>query len=91
MTKPTDEELKIALGAAIDMREHKKDHNYIAKSLLNMNYRLHYYEKVFSAAERYIYFGMEQAEHQELMQAIEDVRAMELKVSNEDSPPLLGM
>ena len=38
MGKPTQEELNHALEKAADMREHGQDPDFIAKSLLNLNF-----------------------------------------------------
>ena len=42
MSKPTDEELMLALREAASMRDDARDPRFIAKALLNMNYRLNY-------------------------------------------------
>ena len=44
MSKPTNDELKIAMTTAATMKEHDDDPVFIAKSLLNYNYRLPFYE-----------------------------------------------
>jgi len=91
MSKPTDKELMIALREAVSMREDAKDPDFIAKSLLNMNYRLHYFENVFKLAERYLNFGQEEHDHQELLKAIEFARNEERRITNEDEPPAFGL
>ena len=64
MSKPTDIELKTALLAAATMKEHDKDPFFIAKSLLSHNFRLKFYEDLFTAADRYMNHG--QAEHERM-------------------------
>lgn len=91
MSKPTNEELRLALDTAAYMVEHDNDPKFIAKALLNHNYRLHYFERVFLAAEKYINFGQEEVEHQELVKALEHAREEERRIVNEDEPPTLGL
>ncbi len=40
MSKPTEDELQAALTEAARLREEGEDHYFLAKSLLNLNYRL---------------------------------------------------
>ena len=49
MGKPIEQEFKQALQKAGLMREQGDDPDYIAKSLLNLNYRFDVWQKVISA------------------------------------------
>jgi hypothetical protein len=77
MSKPTDIELKTALVAAMTMKEHDADPYFMAKVLLNHNYRLRYLEEVLHIADRYINHGMGDRERTQLIQAINKARAAE--------------
>lgn len=77
MSKPTDEELKIALRKAIDMKEHNDDPDFLAKALLNHHYRLNYLMDVLFAADRYLNHGMADHEHSKLLRLIEKAKAAE--------------
>lgn len=71
MGKPTVEELKQALHAAITMRESGQDPDFIAKSLLNLNYRVEKLESVLSAARRYLHAGQSVSDHRTLLRAVQ--------------------
>lgn len=71
MGMPTDSELKEALATAAEMREQGHDSHHIAKSLLNLNYRVKQLEKVLQAAERYYHSGMAVQEQTRLKLAID--------------------
>ena len=91
MSKPSAEEMTIALKEATYMVEHDLDPKFVAKALLNLNYRVHYFEKVFRAAEKYLNFGQDEHEHQALLKAIEYARNEERRILNEDEPPAFGL
>jgi len=91
MSKPTDSEFEAALNQASYMREHDKDPHFMAKSLLNMAYRLNYFEELLQAVEKYIYFGQEEGEHQKLLQLVDRIRKEELRIKEEDEPPTFGL
>ena len=91
MTKPTQAELELALATAAHMSEQKQDEQHLAKCLLNLNYRIGYLEKVFKAAERYVYFGQEETEHQLLVKAIEHARSEELHIEKKEEQPKFGL
>ena len=84
MSKPTDNELKIALSKAIEMKEHGNDENFIAKTLINHHYRIRYLEEVLKIADRYINHGMADHEHMQLLRAIEKAKAAEEKTSGNE-------
>jgi len=77
MGKPTELELKDALEEAIRMREERDDPKFIAKALLNLNYRIGYLEKVKNAAERYVRFGLAEHEHTALLKALDEYKYAE--------------
>ncbi len=74
MSKPTEEEFEIALKTAAIMRDDKTDPSFIAKALLNYNYRFKYLEEVLRAADRYINHGMSEQERTHLIRAIEKAK-----------------
>ena len=51
MGKPTPEELQKALTEAGRMREKGEDSHFLAKSILNMNFRIKILEKVTSGVK----------------------------------------
>ena len=71
MSRPTEEELTLALEEAAKMRESGNDDYFIAKSLLNMNYRLEALEDVLSKVKHYLHSGHGSREHTLLVKAIE--------------------
>ena len=90
MGKPTKAELDEALATAARMREKGEDEHYLAKSLLNMNYRFRYLEKVLEAAEYFLLTGQDAHKHTQLQLAIDAARKAELQSSGEDAPELPG-
>lgn len=84
MSKPTEIELKTALVAAATMKEHDKDPFFIAKTLLNHNYRLKHYEELLKAADRFMNHGQAEPARMALLRAIEKVKDAESRSSNED-------
>lgn len=84
MSKPTEIELKTSLVAATTMKEHDKDPFFLAKTLLNHNYRLKYYEELLRAADRYMNHGQAEHERMALLRCIEKVKTAESKTANED-------
>lgn len=84
MSKPTDNELKIALRRAIEMKERGIDEFFLAKSLINHQYRIRYLEDVLKIADRYMNHGMAEHEHTQLLLAIEKAKAAEEKTSGNE-------
>ena len=74
MSKPTEQELTMALEQAKHLRESGQDEHFIGKSLLNCNYQMAYLIDVLDAAEKYLNSGMSQTEHTKLLKAIEKAR-----------------
>lgn len=71
MSKPTPDELKTAIAEAIRLREQGEDVHFLAKTLLNHNYRLPLLEDVLLKTKRYLHSGQGPVEHTELLKAIE--------------------
>ncbi len=82
MSKPTDIELKTALVAAATMKEHNKDPFFMAKSLLNHNFRLKHYEDLLKATDRYMNHGQAENERLKLLRCIEKIKDAENRNSN---------
>jgi len=83
MGKPTPEELQDALNEAARMREQDEDEHHIAKSLLNLHYRMKYMERVLQTAELYMH-GQGIQEHTDLLKAIEAARAVDTITEGKD-------
>ena len=88
MGKPTTEELQQALEQAAQMREHDDDPHFMAKSLLNLQYRLGFLEKVMRAAELYLR-GEGANEHTVLLRAIERAKQEDAHTAGRDSKDFL--
>ena len=84
MSKPTNEELKTALTAAIDMKEHDNDPYFVAKALLNLQYRMRYYEELMSIADRYANLGQAEHEHTLLLKQIDKIKDVEMYTGKYD-------
>ena len=66
------------------MRDNNSDEFFIAKSLLNHNYRIKYLEEIMHAADRYINRGMSEQERTHLIRTIEKAKdADSFTTSNE--------
>ena len=81
MSKPTDNELHTALQKAIELKEQGTDPDFIAKSLLNLQFRMRYYEELAQIADRYINMGMADHERMLLRKAIEKVKEIEARTA----------
>jgi len=77
MAKPSEEEFETALKMAGQMRDKNIDPFFIAKSLLNLNYRIKYLEEILQVADRYINHGMSEQEKTRLIRTIEKVKDAE--------------
>lgn len=77
MSKPTKEEKETALKMAEKMRDKNVDPFYVAKTLLNHNYRIKYLEEVLRSADRYINRGMSEHERAYLIRSIEKAKNAE--------------
>ena len=70
MSKPSNDELKIALQKAAEIKEHDADPYFVSKVLLNHHYRLSYLGEVLQAADRFINHGMSDSDRINLIRAI---------------------
>ncbi len=84
MGKPTEEEYELALTHAAQLREQGEDVYYIAKSLLNLNYRMKFLEDVLAKADLYLHSGEGGHEHAELVKAIEAAEEASLAAGEDD-------
>ena len=85
MGKPTKEEYETALIHAAQLREQGEDVYYMAKSLLNLDYRMKYMEDVLAKADLYLHSGEGAQEHTELVKAIEIAKEISLATGEENS------
>ena len=83
MGTPTQEELHEAIRTASLMREQDNDPHYIAKSLLNLNYRIKFLQEVMHAAESYLR-GEGGTEHAKLVKSIALARHEEAHTAGHD-------
>ena len=88
MGKPTADELQQALDEAVRMRENDEDPQFIAKSLLNLQYRMGFLEKVMHAAELYLR-GEGGREHTLLLRAIEKAKQEDAHTEGRDARQFL--
>jgi hypothetical protein len=88
MAKPTETELQQAIVAAIHMRESNNDPDFIAKSLLNLNYRVQRLERVMTAARSYLHAGQSISDHRRLMQTIQAAEKAGAETEGDDMPIL---
>jgi hypothetical protein len=78
MGKPTNEELKTALTHAARLREQGEDTYFLAKSLLNLNYRIKFLEDVLAKTKLYLHSGEGTHEHAKLLKSIEQAEKASL-------------
>ena len=81
MSKPTTEEKESALKMAAHMRDKNIDPFFIAKTLLNHNYRIKHLEDVLHASDRYINCGMSEQERSHLIRSIEKAKQVDSNTS----------
>ena len=84
MSKPSEEELNIALKMAAHMRDKDIDPFFIAKALLSHNYRIKYLEQIMRAADRYLNQGMSDQERTHLIRTIEKAKDAEAFTSSHE-------
>jgi len=77
MGKPTVDEFNQAIARAKEMRERGDDPDYLAKSLLSLNYRFDQWQKVVKALKNYLRSGMGTTEHARLIKILHEVEALE--------------
>ncbi len=75
MGVPTDEELQQAIDSAIAMRERNEDPNFLAKCLLNAQFRLKLMDKLLHSTKLYLRSGQGSHEHSLLLKAIKEVES----------------
>jgi len=85
MGKPTESEYKQALTKAAEMREHGDDPDFLARSLLNLNYRFNNWQRVISATKLYLHSGQGATEHARLVQALREAEKYDEEPEH-DSP-----
>lgn len=90
MSKPTEQELALALEEARRMREQGEDPHYLARSLLSHHYRIGYLEEVLRAVEHYLHSGLAEEEHRRLLKTVEKARQAEERTAKQ-SPDKLGL
>jgi hypothetical protein len=90
MGKPTEEQFEDALREAARMREHGEDPHFVAKSLLNLNYRFRHLERVLQAARQYLHSGQASHEHGQLVHAIDQALEAESRSAG-DEPEDFGL
>jgi len=91
MSTPTNEQLSIALQEAARMREQGEDPNFVAKSLLSLNYRFTELEYVYHALEHFIASGQAADAHTSLVKAMEHYRDVDLRAKGESKPTKFGL
>jgi len=84
MGVPTSQELEQALTTAAIMREQGNDPDFIAKSLLNLNYQHHLLEKVLQLSKLYLHSGQGSHEHSLLLKAIEEAEQAATPTTDHD-------
>lgn len=85
MSRPTEEELSIALQQAKRLRESGADEFHLAKTVLNLDYRIRALEQVLDKTKRYLHSGQGSHEHTLLLKAIENAEKAEAFLGEE--PP----
>ncbi len=88
MSKPTAEELELALATARMMREKGDDPCFVAKALLNCHYQSSYLRDVLQAVQEYLRSGQSEASHTRLLRAVEKVRQVDDRDSHTERPSL---
>jgi thioredoxin-like negative regulator of GroEL len=88
MSKPTREELELALSTARMMREQSDDPCYMAKALLNCHYQSSFLREVMQAAQEYLRSGQSEAAHTRLLRVVEKARQAEDRDTHVEHPSL---
>ena len=84
MGKPTSEELQTALTEAARMREKKEDPHFLAKTVLNMDYRIKSLEKIYHSAALYLHSGQGATEHTRLLQAMNSYESLDNRTEGKE-------
>ena len=88
MSKPTQEELEMALATAKMMREQGDDPCYVAKALLNCHYQSSFLREVLQAAQEYLRAGHSESTHTRLLRAVEKAREVDDRGTHVERPSL---
>lgn len=88
MSRPTEEELIMALKSAKLMREKSNDPFHLSKTLLYYHNHIRFLEEVRDSAEAYLHSGLSDARHRRLLQAIERLHQEERRNANQKEPAL---
>lgn len=88
MSKPTAEELEMALATAKMMRELGDDPSHLAKALLNCHYQNSFLREVLQAAEEYVLMGQSESAHTRLLRAVEKARQADDRDAHVERPSL---
>ena len=88
MSKPTEEELELALTAARLMREKGEDPCYLAKAFLNCHYQSSFLQEVLQAAEEYLRTGQSESAHTRLLRAVDKARELDDRDTHTERPSL---
>ncbi len=88
MSRPTEEELIMALKSAKLMREKNNDPFHLSKTLLYYRSHIRFLEEVRNSAEAYLHSGLSDARHRRLLQAIERLHQEERRNANQKEPAL---
>lgn len=83
MSRPSEAELSEALKTAQEMRESGEDQHFLAKSLLNLDYRIKALEEVLEKSKRYLHSGHGSHEHTALLKSIEKAEHAEASLGKE--------
>ncbi|MFT7372290.1 MAG: hypothetical protein ACI9T9_000972 [Oleiphilaceae bacterium] len=77
MRKLSETERAQALITAGEMREQDNDPDFIAKSLLSLNYRFDVWQKVVVATKCYLHSGQNATEHSRLIQTLREAERLD--------------
>ena len=88
MSKPTQEELALALATARMMREQGDDPCYMAKALLNCHYQSSFLRDVLQAVQEYLRSGQSEASHTRLLMAVEKACQVDDRDTHVERPSL---
>ena len=67
------------------MKEHDKDPFFVAKTLLNHNFRLKLYEDLLKAADRFMNQGQAEHERMKLLRCIEKIKDAEIRSAKQEN------
>ena len=88
MSKPTKQELDIALAEAERLRDINEDAHHLAKCLLYLDRRNGVLERLLEAVEHYLNAGHALHEHERLIQAVDAARHQLWEEAAEPTPDL---